>query len=217
MSNFAWCRILPVALLCILGGCATRLPYDYSNYHAHPPRSILVLPPLNESTAVEGTYSYLSTVTQPLAELGYYVFPVAVVDQYLKANGMPTAGEMHEVPLAKMAEIIGADAVLYVDLKQYGSKYQLVSTNAVVTVTAKLVDTRSATVLWEGSATAQNNSNSNNSGGFLGQLLAAAIAQAIGSKMDVSHGVCRLANAQLFDPENRGLLYGPYHPRHTAK
>lgn len=216
MSKLAWRPLLPMALLFVLGGCATLPPYDYTNYRAHPPRSILVLPPLNESTAIEGTYSYLSTVTEPLAELGYYVFPVAVIDQYLKANGLPTPGEMHQIPLAKVAEIIGADAVLYVDLKQYGSKFELISSNAVVTVTAKLVDTRSATVLWEGSATAQNNSNSNNQGGFLGQLLAAAIAQAIGSKMDVSHGVCRLANAQLFNPENRGLPYGPYHPKHTA-
>jgi hypothetical protein len=203
-------------MLLVLGGCATPPPYDYSNYRAHPPRSILVLPPLNESTAVEGTYSYLSTVTQPLAELGYYVFPVAVIDQYLNANGMPTAGEMQQIPLAKVAEIIGADAVLYLDLRQYGSKFEIVSSNAVVTIRAKLVDTRSATVLWEGSATAQNNSNSGNSGSFLAQLLAAAITQAIGSKTDVSHGVCRLANAQLFNPENRGLPYGPYHPKHTA-
>ncbi len=216
MSRSGWRVLLPMALLCVLGGCVTLPPYDFSNYREHPPRSILVLPPLNESTAVEGTYSYLSTVTEPLAELGYYVYPVAVIDQYLKANGMPTAGEMHQIPLAKVAEIIGADAVLYLDLKQYGSKFQLVSSNAIVTVTAKLVDTRSATLLWEGSATAQNNSNSNNQGGFLGQLLAAAIAQAIGSKLDVSHGVCRLANAQLFDPERRGLPYGPYHPKHVA-
>src|SRR5882762_1095933 len=193
MSTIARWPLPAAALLLILGGCATMQPYDYSNYNAHPPRSILVLPPLNESTAVEGTYSYLSTVTEPLAELGYYVYPVAVIDQYLKANGMPTAGEMHQIPLAKVAEIIGADAVLYLDLKQYGSKFQLVSSNAIVTVTAKLVDTHSGSVLWQGSATAQNNSNSNNQGGFLGQLLAAAIAQAIGSKMDVSHGVCRLA------------------------
>src|SRR5258706_13470848 len=187
MSTLAGYRLLTAALLLILGGCGTMQPSDYSNYYAHPPRSILVLPPLNESTAVEGTYSYLSTVTQPLAELGYYVYPVAVIDQYLKANGMPTAGEMHQIPLARIAEIIGADAVLYVDLKQYGSKFQVVSSNAIVTVTAQLVDTRTATVLWAGSATAQNNSNSNNSGNFLAQLLAAALVQAINSKWDVSH------------------------------
>ena len=103
----------------MLVGCAAPKPYDYTNYRQHLPRSILVLPPLNESTDVKGTYSYLSTVTFPLAELGYYVFPVAVVDQFLKENGMPTAGEMHQVPLNKVRDIVGADAVLYVTLLQY--------------------------------------------------------------------------------------------------
>ena len=64
--------ILFAALL--LAGCASRPPYDYTNYRQHPPRSILVLPPLNQSTDIRGTYSYLSTVTYPLAEMGYYVF-----------------------------------------------------------------------------------------------------------------------------------------------
>ena len=44
--------------------------------------------PLNASPDVKATYSYLSTVTRPLAERGYYVFPVAVVDQVLKDNGL---------------------------------------------------------------------------------------------------------------------------------
>src|SRR5262245_6417390 len=76
-------------------GCVTA-PYDYTNYRLHPPRSIVVLPPLNQSTAVEATYGYLTTVTRPLAERGYYVFPIAVVDQFLKENGLPSAGEMHQ-------------------------------------------------------------------------------------------------------------------------
>jgi len=86
---------------------ARRLPDDHAvrlppTFRAHPPRSILILPPLNESTALEGTYGYLSTVTQPVAEHGYYVFPVEVVDRFLKENGMPTAGEMHQVPLNRV-------------------------------------------------------------------------------------------------------------------
>ena len=119
------------ALLAFVG-CATRQPYDYTNYRQHPPRSILVLPPLNESVDVQATYGYLSTVTLPLAELGYYVFPVQVVDQFLKENGMPTAGEMHQVPLSKVSEIIGADAVLYVTIQQYGSKYQVINSATLV-------------------------------------------------------------------------------------
>ena len=114
----------------ILAGCAAPKPYDYTNYRLHPPRS----------------YSYLSTVTFPLAELGYYVFPVAVVDQFLKENGMPTAGEMHQVPLNKVAEIIGADAVLYVTLQQYGSKYQVINSATIVQAKARLVDTKTAPI-----------------------------------------------------------------------
>jgi hypothetical protein len=214
MTRIAQWRLPVMTLLLLLGGCATQPGYDYTNYRAHPPRSILVLPPLNESTSVAGTYSYLSTVTQPLAELGYYVFPVAVIDQYLKANGMPTAGEMHQIPLIKVTEIIGADAVLYIDLKQYGSKFEVISSNAIVTVAAKLVDARTGTLLWEGSATAQNNSGG--SGDFLTELIAAALTQVINAKKDISHGVCRLANAQLFNAEGRGLPYGPYNPKYGS-
>jgi hypothetical protein len=203
-------NLLGCLAVLLLAGCANVKPYDYTNFRAHPPRSILVLPPLNESTAVEGTYGYLSTVTQPIAERGYYVFPVEVVDQFLKQNGMPTAGEMHQVPLGKVVDIIGADAVLFVTLKQYGSKYVVLNSVTTVQVEAKLVDTRSGIVLWQGTGlAAQNGSSSNN---LLVSLIAAAVTQAINSKTDRAHQVSRLANAQLFFPKDTGLPYGPYSP-----
>lgn len=197
----------------VLAGCATK-PYDYTNFREHPPRSILVLPPLNESTAVEGTYSYLSTVTRPLAEHGYYVFPVAIVDQFLKENGMPTPGEMHQVPLNKVFEIIGADAVMYVTVKEYGTKYQVLSSVPTVHATAKLVDTRTGILLWDGTVLLQQNSNS--SGGILGALVAAAVEQVINTATDRAHNLCGPANVILFTKKDQGLLYGPYHPADSA-
>ena len=198
----------------LLVGCATSKPYDYTNFRAHPPRSILVLPPLNESTVIEGTYGYLSTMTSPLAEMGYYVFPVAVMDQFLKENGMPTAGEMHQVPLKKVAEITGADAVMYPTLIQYGTKYQVINSATTVRVKAKLLDARSGILLWEGEAMAQQNSGG--SGNIIGDLIAAAITQAINSSTDAAHEVCPMANANLFGMPKHGLLYGPYHPKFGA-
>ena len=192
----------------LLTGCQTVKPYDYTNFRAHPPRSILVLPPLNESTAIEGTYGYLTTVTRPVAERGYYVFPVAVVDQFMKENGLPGAAEMQQAPLAKVAEITGADAVLFLDLKQYGAHYRLLASVVTVEVSAKLVDTRSGILLWEGHGMAQQGSNG--SGSLLGDLIAAAITQAINKKSDRAHQVSRIANANLFFPEQTGLPYGPY-------
>ncbi|HKT74143.1 MAG TPA: GNA1162 family protein [Steroidobacteraceae bacterium] len=217
MTRFPWhlssrLRIGGCAIICALAaGCATTQPYDYGNFRAHRPRSILILPPLNESTAVEGTYGYLSTVSQPVAELGYYVFPVEVVDQFLKDNGMPTAGEMHQVPLNKVLEITGADAVLFVTLEKYGSQYNVLSSTTIVRVHARLVDTRTQTLLWEGHGEAQQGS-SNGSGGLLGAAIAAAISQAINSKTDQAHNVSRLANANMFAAQSRGLPHGPYSP-----
>jgi hypothetical protein len=213
MSLQKCCRLaalLSVGLL--LAGCQTVKPYDYTNFRAHPPRSILVLPPLNESTAIEGTYGYLTTVTRPVSERGYYVFPVAVVDQFMKDNGLPTASEMQQAPLAKIAEITGADAVLFLDLKQYGAHYQILSSTVVVEVAAKLVDTRTGILLWEGHGTAQQANNG--SGNLFADLIAAAITQVLNKHTDRAHQVSRLANANLFFPEQTGLPYGPYSPKY---
>src|SRR3989338_5560103 len=105
-------------------GCAT--PKNYEKFRAANPRSILVLPPKNQSTDVRGTYSFLSTVTMPIAEKGFYIFPVTVVDQMMKENGLPSADEMHEVSLKKIKDIINPDAVLYITLEQYGSQFVVV-------------------------------------------------------------------------------------------
>lgn len=197
------------ALSLMLTGCVTpQEPYDYTNFHAHPPRSILVLPPLNESTAVEGTYEYLSTVTFPVAEMGYYVYPVSVTDHFMKDNGMPTAGEMHQVSLDKVREIIGADAVLYLTLKEYGSKYEVLASETRVVVQGKLVDTRTGLLLWEGTGMAQEGSGAG--GNLIADLVAAAVTQVVASSVNEVHQVSRMANANLFMTKDRGLPYGPY-------
>jgi hypothetical protein len=197
-----------VAMAITLAGCVTK-PYDYTNFRAHPPRSILVLPPINESTDTRGTYGYLSTVTKPLAEMGYYVYPVAVVDQFMKENGLPTAGEMHQVPLDKVRDIFGADAVLYITVKQYGSKYQIITSTTIVTVEGKLVDVKTGLTLWEGDASVQQSSSSGN---LIGDLVAAAVDQVINSSTDQAHDMSHQVNVQLLMTKDHGMLYGPYFP-----
>jgi hypothetical protein len=191
-------------------GCAVK-GYDYTNYRVYPPRSILVLPPVNEGTDVRATYGYLSTVTRPIAELGYYVFPVALVDQLLKENGMPTPGEMVQAPLEKIREIIGADAVLYITLKQYGTRFQLLASTTVVVADARLVDTRTGTLLWGGRLAAEEGSGS--TGNILSDVIGALLTQVISQSTDRARGVAERANAQ-FATKDRGLLHGPYSPQY---
>jgi hypothetical protein len=202
--------MLAVGLIAVaLAGCASHPAVDYTAFRAHQPRSILVLPPINESTDVGGTYGFLSTATMPIAEKGYYVFPVSVIDQYMKENGLPTAGEMQQVPLEKIRDIIGADAVLYLDLKDYGSKYQIISTTTRVNVTAKLVDVKSGETIWTGQSLIEQ-SSSGGSGNIIADLVATALDQVLNSTTDYAHTVSRTANIQLVATPKTGFLDGPY-------
>ena len=194
-----------------LTACAVTKPFDYTNYRANRPRSILVLPPINQTTNVDGTYGYYSTVTQPIAERGYYIFPISLVDQFLKENGMPGSGEMHEIPLEKAKTIFGADSILYITLTDYGTKYQVVNSETRVAAKGKLVDTKNGLLLWEGETAVVPDSSG---GSDIATLLVKAIVnQIISSSTDLSHKLSPKANDILVkEGGGHGLLYGPFHP-----
>jgi hypothetical protein len=201
-------KALLLLLLCV--SCAT--PYNYQNFRAAKPRSILILPPMSNSTDVRATYSYLSTVTMPVAEKGFYVFPVALIDQMMKENGLPSANEMHQASIKKIREIINPDAIMYLTLERYGTSYVVVDSNTTVTVSAKLISAVTGEIIWEGKASASDASQSSG-GGVAGMLIGAVIKQAINSSTDQAAKIAPQANQMLFFTENQGLLNGPYHPQ----
>jgi hypothetical protein len=207
-------RISLLATLLLLAGCAApQTDIDYTAFRQSKPRSILVLPPLNNSPDMRATYSFLSTVTRPLAEAGYYVFPVALVDQTFRENGLLNPGEMHQAPLDKLREIFGADATLYITVTQYGSSYQILSSEVRVTANAKLIDNRNGQLLWQGAATASDSEGGNNSGGGLvGALIVAVVKQVVSNVGDQGHPVARNASRRLLEVKPNGLLYGPRSP-----
>ena len=208
-------RILAPLLLVIVGltGCATPEPYDYSAFKQAKPKSILVLPPANQSPDVNASYSLLSKVTYPLAESGYYVFPVAVVDETFRQNGITTPEETHNVPLDKLYEIFGADAVLYIDVTEYGTSYRVISSDTRVTASAELVDIRTGQKLWSGSATASSTEQNSNSGSVLGMMLQAVIDQVANTLTDKGHEISGITSARLLSAGTpKGILFGPRSP-----
>lgn len=190
-------------------GCA-RTPHDYSAFERSRPKSILVIPPLNNSIEVNAPYIYLATITRPLAEKGYYVFPVAVIDHFLKENGLPTPHEMNGIPLDKIGEHIGADAVLYVTIENWGQKFQVIQSVTVVSVTLRLVDVQTGEEIWQ--ATARAEAGSGNSGNDpLAALVAAVITQVLNTTVaDPTPGLARQANYRAIYSQYSGLPDGPY-------
>ena len=173
-----------------------------------------MLPPLNNSPDVNASYSFLSHVTLPLAESGYYVLPVTLVDEMFRENGVTDPGQMHEVPAAKLKEIFGADAVLYIKIGQYGTSYSVISSESRVSAEASLVDLTSGGVLWQGSATASSAEGRSSSGGLVGMLVQAIVSQIVETISDRSHPVAGVTSMRLLSAGRPGgLLFGPRSPR----
>ncbi len=193
-------------------GCATTpsKPYDYRPYLAQMPQSILVLPPVNESLDVMAPYIYLSTATRPLAEYGYYVYPVAVVDALMKENGVVSPEDMRRISLSKIKEIIGPDAVLYLTINDWGTKYKIIDSQTVVFISGQLVDTDTGIVIWSGSKKMVSSSSQGHSS-IESMLLAALINQFISNLLDPSVDVSRSASANLYYNQYYGLLPGSRH------
>lgn len=200
-----------VFVIIFISGCASSVePYNYTALKNNAPRSILVIPPMNNSIEVNAPYSYLSTITQPLAEKGYYVFPVSVIDTFLKENGLPTPAEMNSIPLEKIDEVIGADAVLYVNIDDWGQKYNVLSSVTVVKGQVKLVSVKTGELLWDAPIFAQYDPNAGNNNSLVGNLVSAIVSQIAGELSDNTPQTARIANSNAFYSKERGLLYGPY-------
>ncbi|KWO50027.1 DUF799 domain-containing protein [Burkholderia territorii] len=209
-----------LSIVALLSACAQPVKRpDYTAFKKSQPRSILVLPPVNETNDVAATYGMLSQMTLPLAEAGYYVVPVAVMDETFKQNGLTNAAEIQGTSPTKLREIFGADAALYSKVTQYGSVYQIIDSTTVVAASAKLVDLKSGDVLWQGNgrATGKEMGNNVNVGAFgiVGVLVQAAVKQVAHSLSDEGHDVAGLTSNRLLSagPPN-GLLYGPRSPKY---
>lgn len=91
--------ILGLAAVLALSACQVRKApdLDYTSFKESKPASILVVPPLNESPDVNGTWGMLASTAAPISEAGYYVFPAAVVEETFKENGLTNAADIHAV------------------------------------------------------------------------------------------------------------------------
>lgn len=197
----------------LLTGCTAtpKNTRDLSTYTAQMPKSILVMPPLNESPDTRATNSYWSTVIMPVAEAGYYVFPITVVDTMFKENGVYNGSDAQMVSPQKLKEIFGADAALYIKVKEYGSKYQVIQTVATVAVEAKLVDLKTGELLWEGTEK-QQLANNNSNAGLVGVLVGALVDQISNHLTDKAYVLSGTVSHLLYTPrlpQQKGLLYGP--------
>lgn len=203
-----------LAGIVLLSGCAVqqKSAYDYTALKASTPKSILVVMPVNNSVDAKADVSVLAKATYPLAELGYYVYPVALVDEMFKQNGLTDGNAIRGAGIKKIYEIFGADSILYIDVNEYGTSYKVFDSVTKVALEAKLVDLKTGKTLWEGSGVFAQGSTNNNDG-VLSALIKAAVNQIIDTSQDKGYEVAGAAMYSLVNyGTNGGLLIAPRHP-----
>jgi hypothetical protein len=204
-----------VACLVLLGGCATKAPpYDLSAFLKAKPVTMLVMPPVNESPDIKATPGVWAQATRPLAEAGYYVLPVTLVDETFQQNGVTTATQAQEVPLQKLRDYFGADAAVYLKVTKYGTSFQVLASETRVEVEGRVVDLRDGRLLWQGKAMATSAEQGQQAqGGLVGLLATALVKQIVGTATDASFNFAGTANSRLLSaPRYNGIPAGPRSP-----
>ena len=197
----------------IFVGCAKKPEiYDYSAFLESKPKSILVVMPTNESVDIKASPAMLANATMPLAEAGYYVFPVALVNDTFKFNGVYDANDIKNIPLNKLQEIFGADSVLYINITKYGTSYAILNSQTTVEAEVKLVDLKTQRKIWDKKVSVSNNSNNGN-GGLIEMLISAAIDQIANTLNDAAYDMSMVASNSVFATDCHDcILKGPRSP-----
>jgi len=189
----------------LLVGCQATAPKrDLAAYEAANPRSIVVVPIVNKSLDVDAPNYVLSALPVPIAEKGYYVFPVNTTKMVLEQEGFYEPERVHEQPPETIAKMFGADAVLFVTINQWDAQYIILSTTVTVDFDYRLVS-NTGEELWKNTQRMQYSPNSSN-GGLIGMLVSAAIARAAPDYMPLTNQ----ANTIALRTGQNALLDGPY-------
>ena len=103
-----WLFAITVSSLVLLSGCATQ-----TKIASEGVRSILVVPVVNETNSVGADLMMVSRVGQPLAEKGYYVFPIDTVKMVLEAEGYYEPERVSQLEPSKLGEMLSLHACLW--------------------------------------------------------------------------------------------------------
>ena len=209
-----------VVMTALLGGCATTPGQSepqvtrqqvFPGIYSEKPGAILVLPPINNSTAADAGILYSASIAEPLTDHGYYVLPVPITNEILHEAGISDGTQLLKVPVQRFATMFGADAVLFVTIDTWNTSYNVVSGYVSVGLTFRLVSTHSGKSLWllHRQLTVNTTANNNNSSGNpIADLVASMIVTAIQTAQQDYFPIAQQVN----NGSIAVLPFGRFHP-----
>ena len=189
----------------VLISCGPTKSTKYAQYpsmYSENPKTILIIPPVNNTTAANGKDLLRTTITTVLSDKGYYVLPIEPIFDFFKMNGAYSIAETSEkLPLDKFSSMFGADAVMKVTLMEWDRHYYVVSGNVEVEIKYELISTKTGKTLWTNHKHLKVDTSSSSGGGGIGgmvaDLAATAVATATTKYVDVAAEVHKQALLEL--------------------
>jgi len=216
MSRRIACALgMAILSFVLAAGCATAPKKDLTAFRSANLRSVLVIPVVNNSVEVAAGDYFLSTLTIPIAERGYYVFPVDVVKHLLENDGLSDSALVHQADPLRLCNLFGADSILYVTIERWDAQYMVLTTQVTVGFDYTIKGCQTGDVLWNHKQTWVYSPQNQSTGSPLGDLVAMAITAAVTRASPNYMPLARQANAMSFAyPGGPGFPAGPYSPNY---
>ena len=203
-------NIFIAGVFILITGCVAQpVKKDMSAFIAAAPRSILVVPVVNKSLDVDAPNYVLAALPVPIAEKGYYVFPVNTTKFVLEQEGFYEGDRIHNESPTVLAKLFDADAILYVTIHRWDAQYAVIATSVTVEFEYKLVS-RDGTEIWSEKQKMVYSSGNSSSGSPLAQLISAAINAAVARAAPNYMPLTQQANRQVFLLSPNAPPDGPY-------
>ncbi len=199
---------IPVLLLVLFAmGCAKQatLGTTYPKMYQEPPVSILILPPLNNSTAADAKEYFSCSLAEAVGRMGYYIMPVESMFNILRDEGLYETEHITPAVLANMRKHFGADAVLYTSIEEWHKSWFLVSGSLTITAKFALISTAAADTLWDFTTQTKVKLGSSSD-----NLLVAAVESAVKTALEDYFPNALQSNINTMD---KALPSGKYHPK----
>jgi hypothetical protein len=206
-------KIVPFLFIILLIGCTgaqfeTKKEAFPAMYDDRQPLSIVVVPAINNTTAVEASNYFNVTITEPLSNFGYYTMPVEIVRDIFLKEGVVDSTMIKGLPASIFRKNFGADAVLFVTINKWDTTYAVLAANVVVDLEYVMLSTDTNEIIWQYSASQVVDTTADATGFILMDILSTAVKTAVTDYVPIA----QTANYQAFV----ALPHGQYSKLHRT-
>lgn len=147
-TNFRWPFLLSAAIFSL--ACAGGAPHSVvPDYRDRMPRSVAVLPVLNETVSLKAPEVFRPILLNKLSLKGYETPALAFIDGRLREKGIREAGQVNSLTPQEIGTLLGVDALLYTSVTEFSTTYLLAYASMTVGARFELKDTKTGEKLWE--------------------------------------------------------------------